>query len=101
MVGPRGTPDPVGGTSGHPPTMNAAELTVMMLEHIRKLDEAHEYHRTCVIEATTADRSYRLAKATAMLAASGTVQTRDAHMDQATADLRFEAKLADGLLVGA
>ena len=81
--------------------MNAAELTVAMLDAKRELDEAHEEHRRCAIAAAVADRAFRLAKATAVLASSGTVQQRDAHMEQATADLRYEAKLADDLLTSA
>ena len=49
-----------------------------------------------------AERAYRLAWATAVLAnIDGRVMDREAHANQATADLRYERDLAEGLKVSA
>jgi hypothetical protein len=68
-----------------------------MIETKTDLDAAHAEHRRRVKEAAEADRTYRLAKSTSILATAGTVQEREARMDKATADERFLAQLASGL----
>jgi hypothetical protein len=76
--------------------VNAAELSRAMLDAKTDCDAAHAWHEECVEEAAKAEHAYRLAKATTILGVSGTVQEREAHMDQATADLRYKAQLYAG-----
>lgn len=75
--------------------MNAAEIAKRMLDAKADCDAAHAELEAAALKAQEAERIYRLAKATAILATSGTVQEREARMDQATADVRYVAKLAD------
>lgn len=81
--------------------MNAVELAQQMLAAKREVDEAMSELERCSIHAAQSDRTYRLAKATATLATSGTIQEREAHADKAIADERYEAKLAEDLKVSA
>jgi hypothetical protein len=77
--------------------MNAAELAQEMIRGKRDLEAAQAEHIRCVIDAAEKDRTARIAKSTAYLSASGTVQERQAHVDQATADVVYAAKLSEGL----
>lgn len=77
--------------------MNAAELASAMIQARDELEESLREHARCVQEAALKDRTYRIAKATSILSVDGTVQEREAHMDQATAEVRYAAKLAEGL----
>lgn len=77
--------------------MNAAELTREILEAKRSMDAAELEHREQVAAAALADRELRMAESTAYIAAGGTVGEREARMKQATSELRYRHKLADGL----
>jgi hypothetical protein len=76
---------------------DAATLSQQMLAAKRDLEAAQAEHVRCVHDAAEKDRTARIAKASAYLSASGTVQERQAHADQATADVVYAAKLSDGL----
>jgi hypothetical protein len=75
--------------------MNAAEIGKRMLDAKADADEAIAELEKASLAAQEAERTYRLAKATAILATAGTVQEREARMDKAVADERYKAKLAD------
>jgi hypothetical protein len=82
--------------------MNARELTDLMLQTVKDIRAAGAELERCSREYARAERSYRLSRATALLAAhGGTVSEREAHADQATADVRYERDLADGLRTSA
>lgn len=72
-------------------------LTDEMLRLSRSLDEAQAELARCVRDEADADRSFRLAKANAYLATSGTVGEREAAVDKTIADERHRAHLAEGL----
>jgi hypothetical protein len=76
---------------------DAITLARQMVAIRGELDESLAEHERRVLESAEADRIARVAKASAYLSASGTVQERTAHVDLATADVQFAAKLSDGL----
>jgi hypothetical protein len=76
---------------------DVASLSRQMVEAKRDLEDAQSEHVRCVHDAAEKDRTARIAKSTAYLSASGTVQERQAHVDQATADVVYAAKLSEGL----
>ncbi len=76
-------------------SVNAAELADTMITAKRDIDDAFTEYEKAILEAAKADREAKLAKATAYLATSGTVAERNAHMDKATADEQYRAKLAE------
>lgn len=79
------------GTLNHQLLDAAAELRASMADLEQR---SRDYAKT--------ERTYRLARSTAYLAAhGGTVAEREAHADQATADLRYERDMAEGLKVSA
>jgi hypothetical protein len=77
--------------------MNAAELYREMTEVRGQLEQAQDEHGRRIRESAEADRTARVAKSSAYLAASGPVEERKAHVDQTTSDVQYEAKLAEGL----
>ena len=77
--------------------MNAAELAQQMHAAKREIDAATVEVERAIVEDADADRAAKLAKATAYLAASGPVAERQAHVDQATADVQHRARLAEGV----
>lgn len=81
--------------------MDAVTLNRQLLEAAQFLRNALEELDTQTVKYAQAERAYRLAKATAILAVGGTVLEREAHADQATADLRYARDLAEGLKVSA
>lgn len=77
--------------------MNAAELSRAMLAAKQEIDAAMEEYERCIKADADADRNAKVAKSSAYLSASGPVQQRQAHVDQATADVQYAARLAEGL----
>lgn len=77
--------------------MNAAELET-------RLDDAASSVRASLadlekrsIDYAKAERTYRMAKATAYLASTGTVSEREARAENAINEVRFERDMAEGL----
>lgn len=68
-----------------------------MLAASRELQGLIDEHPKLVRAEAEADRSSKLAQASAYLASSGTVAERQAHVDKATIDEQFAAKMAEGL----
>lgn len=77
--------------------MNAAELSRAMFAAKQEIDAAMTEYDRCIRADAEADRNAKIAKASAYLGASGPVQQRQAHVDQATADVQYQARLAEGL----
>ena len=73
------------------------DLTRMMVEASRALDAAQTELERCVREESDAEHRYRLARANAYLATSGTVGEREAYVDKTVADERKRAHMAEGL----
>lgn len=63
----------------------------------RQLDEGLKVLRETATSVAEAEREYRKAKSLAWYETSGTAQERTAHVDAATADLRFERDVQEGL----
>jgi hypothetical protein len=76
-------------------------LTQELLRLSRLLDEAHDELIKQSHEWAVRENEYRLAKASAHLASSGTVDERRAYCDKATSQERLAAHLAEGLKVAA
>lgn len=74
----------------------------VMLDEKKRLDGLLEEALTELYNVTTrwaeAENTYRLAKANAYLASSGTVDARKAHVDKATSRERLDAHLSEGLM---
>ena len=81
--------------------MNAAELNVQLLDAAHGLRESLNDLEGRSIAYAKAERTYRLAKSTAYLATSGTVNEREAHAEQAINEVRYQRDLAEGLKVSA
>jgi hypothetical protein len=77
--------------------MNAAEYARALVAARHEIDEAFEAWRKAIIDDAEADRVMKVAMASALLSASGTIPEKEAHVDLATADVQYAAKLADGL----
>lgn len=78
------------------------ELVDEMIRLSRELDSAHDRLVSKSEEWAQLENDYRLAKATAFLAATGrTVEEKKAHADQATSQQRVKAHAAEGLKVAA
>lgn len=78
-----------------------AQLNQDMLELSRLLDQHHDELVRAAHEYSEREDLYRLAKATAFLAATGTVADRQAHADKATSSERRAAHLAEQLMKAA
>lgn len=78
-----------------------SQLRDEMLRLSRELDSAHEELINASRKWAESENTYRLAKANAFLASSGTVQARSAAVDKATSDERRSAHLAEALKVAA
>lgn len=77
--------------------MILADLERETIHHSRLLDEALGFYKGCISDWAEKENTYRLARARAVLSASGTVEEKRAHADLATADERHAAHLADGM----
>lgn len=77
------------------------DLSVEMVRLSKRLDEDHEALVAASADWARKENRYRLAKASAYLAASGTVDERKSHVDKATDLERFECHLAEGQKVAA
>lgn len=78
-----------------------ADLNQELLRLSRLIDEAQEELISRSHEWAEAENTYRLAKANAFLASSGTVDARKAAVDKATSRERMDAHLSDALRVAA
>ncbi len=79
--------------------MNAADLNVQLLEAVRLLRESQADLEQRSQDYAHWEQRYRMAKATAYLATSGTVNEREAHAEQAVNEVRYRRDLAEGLKV--
>jgi hypothetical protein len=77
--------------------LSAHELWREMMVAKADIDLAHDEYRRAIEEDANADRAARLAYASAYIAASGTVGEREAHAEQAAADPKYRARLAEGI----
>lgn len=77
------------------------QLVQELLRMSKLLDQAHDELVARSHEWAKAEDCYRLAKANAFLASSGTVGERTARQDKATSDERHAAHLAEALKVAA
>ncbi len=73
------------------------DLNAELIRLSRKLDEAHAELVKQARAYADAEHAYRLARSSAFLSSSGTVGEREAHTDQATAGVRRDRDLAEGL----
>jgi hypothetical protein len=78
-----------------------AQLNTDMVNLSRLLDEHHEELVKACYEFSEKEDLYRLAKATAFLAATGTDKTKQAITDKTTSRERREAHLAENLMKAA
>jgi hypothetical protein len=78
-----------------------AQLNSEMIRLSRDLDVAHQELVDQSHAWAKSEGKYRLAKANAYLASTGTVQARQAHVDKVTDSERIEAHLSDALRVAA
>lgn len=81
--------------------MNPPQLIATLEQATKELEEAQGELERAVKAWAEADREYRLARARAFIATSGTVAEREAHTDLETDEQRYRAHLADGLKVSA
>lgn len=72
-------------------------LIETMIAVSAELDKAQAELVTRAREAASAVNEFKKARASAYLASSGTVGEREAHVDQSTGTLRYQAHLAEGL----
>ena len=77
------------------PTMD--QLLDEMLRLSKKIDDALEFLYRQAREWADAEDAYRAAKARAYLQSSGTVQARQAHVDDVCQEQRHRAHLADAM----
>lgn len=78
-----------------------AQLNADMIALSRLLDEHHAVLERACYEFSEKEDLYRLAKATAFLAATGTVGERQANTDKATSAERRAAHLSENLMKAA
>jgi hypothetical protein len=81
--------------------MNAAELAEAMHAAKRDIDDAFQQFEVAITEDADADRAEKLAKATAYMTirteiGKATVLEMEARIDQATADVQYRARIAEG-----
>lgn len=81
--------------------MNAAALNTQLLDAADRLRSSLADLETRTVDYAQAEKRYRMAKATAYLATSGTVAEREAHAEQAINELRYQRDMAEGLKVSA
>ncbi len=81
--------------------MNAADLNVQLLEAADRLRASLADLEQRSKDYAQAERAYRMQKATAYLATTGTVGEREAYIEKAINDWRYERDLADGLKLSA
>jgi hypothetical protein len=77
--------------------MTPAEAAEEMRRLSRLLDSGLQALRDQAKEYAEAEDAYRMARATAYLTSTGTVDERKAHADLATSEERRRAHLADGM----
>jgi len=77
--------------------VNAADLTKSLFAAKRDIDQALEAYEKAIIEDAEADRVAKIAKSSAYLSSSGTAGERQAYTDQATSEVQYKARLAEGL----
>lgn len=73
------------------------DLTTEMLRLSAALDQAQANLESCTRNEAVVENEYRKARANAYLATSGTVGEREAAVDKAVSNERYEAHLAAGL----
>ena len=81
--------------------ITSEQIVAEMIRLSRRLDEDHDKLIEAARRYAVAEDRYRLEKAAAYLASSGTVDARKAHVDQATSQSRRESHEAEGLKVAA
>jgi hypothetical protein len=81
--------------------MNAADLNVQLLEAVRILRASQDDLEERSVAYAKAERTYRMAKATAYLATNGTVGEREARAEGAINEVRFQRDMAEGLRTSA
>jgi len=81
--------------------VNAADLNNQLLEAVDILRDSLRDLEVRTRNAATTERDYRMAKATAYLATTGTVAEREANAERAINELRFHRDMADGLKTSA
>lgn len=77
--------------------MNPHQLVEQMLEAAETHRQLVAKHPELYRAEAEADKLSKLAQANAYLASEGTVAERQAHVDKATADDQYRAKMAEGL----
>lgn len=77
------------------------ELNEQLLAAATDLREGHRLLEERVTSAAQADRAWRLARAKAYPATTGTVAEREAEVELSTGQLRYQAKLSEDLRVAA
>lgn len=79
--------------------MNAAEINAQLIEAAERLRQSLVDLEERSVAYAKAERTYRMAKATAYLTTTGTVAEREARAEGAINDLRFQRDMAEGLRV--
>jgi hypothetical protein len=77
--------------------VNAAELTKSLFAAKRDIDEALAAYEQAIHVDAEYDRVAKIAKSSAYLSSSGTAGERTAYVDQATSEVQYKARLAEGL----
>jgi hypothetical protein len=77
--------------------LNAAELTKSLFAAKRDIDQALLDYEEAIRVDAEADRTAKIAKSAAYLSSSGTAGERTAYVDQATSEVQYKARLAEGL----
>jgi hypothetical protein len=77
--------------------MNAAELSKSLFAAKKEIDAALTEYESAIYEDAEADRVAKIAKSSAYLSSSGTAGERQAYTDQATSEVQYKARLAEGL----
>lgn len=81
--------------------MNAAELNTQILSAAQTLRSSLDDLERRSIDYAKAEKAYRMQKATAYLATTGTVNEREARAENAINEFRFQRDMAEGLKVSA
>lgn len=81
--------------------MNAGELSIQLLEAVKELRSSQADLEQRSVDYAKAERTYRMQKATAYLATTGTVGEREARSEHAINEFRFQRDMAEGLKVSA
>jgi hypothetical protein len=81
--------------------MNAHDLNTQLLDAVERLRASQDELEKQAVYYADAEKKYRMAKATAYLASSGTVNEREARAENAINDLRYTRDLAEGLKMSA